>query len=114
MSKVLAFPAANERDAYVQVNTWTRPSGDPWVALKDKTTGATYGWRHYYPHPSACEERVGLVPPPAPSISLDGGTTWSPLKGTDEPSWVSALKADEHYKWHIRREAGRLLARKSK
>jgi hypothetical protein len=112
--KVIAMPPANEREAFIQIASWTRPQGGPWVAIKDKTSGTIYGWRHYYPTPEAAEEKTGITPPPAASVSFDGGTTWSPLKGTDESQWVGALKADEHCKWHIRREAGKLLARKAK
>jgi hypothetical protein len=112
--KVTTVPAVAERDAYVQVSTWTRPDGGPWVPIKDKATGATFAWRHYFPAAQAAEEKVGITPPPAPSVSLDGGITWTPLKGVSESEWVTALKADEHYKWHIRREGARLLARKSK
>jgi hypothetical protein len=115
MSKVIAIPAAAEREAYVQVNTWTKPEGEgPWCPLKDKTSGAVFGWRHYYPLPAACEERTGICPPPEASVSMDGGHTWSPMKGTSESDWVSALKADTYTRWHIRRESGRLLARRVK
>jgi hypothetical protein len=114
VSKVIAMPLTNTRDGYVQENSWTRPEGGPWVPLKDKATGAIFGWRHYYPHPGICEERVGVCPPPAASVSMDGGVTWTPFKGTDEATWVTDLKADTYAKWHIRREAGRLLARRAK
>jgi hypothetical protein len=36
------------------------------------------------------------------------------MKGIDESVWVSALKADTYVRWHVRREAGRLLARRVK
>jgi hypothetical protein len=114
MTKIIAVPAQNDREAYIQLSSWTRPEGGPWAPIKDKTSGAIYGWRHYYPHPEACQERTGITPPPAPSVSLDGGTTWTPFKGVREPDWVTSLKADSQVKWHIRREAGKLLARKAK
>jgi hypothetical protein len=112
--KVIAIPSLNDREAYIQVSAWTRPEGGPWAPIKDKTTGAVHAWRHYYSVPAACEEKTGFVPPPEASISMDGGLTWSPLKGTDEAEWVTALKGDSYCKWHIRREGARLLARKAK
>jgi hypothetical protein len=112
--KVLNMPATDNRDGFVQVQSWTKPEGGPWVPLRDKESGATFGWRHYYPAAQAAEEKVGIYPSPAPSVSFDGGTTWSPLKGTDESAWISALKADECARWHIRRENGKLLARRAK
>jgi hypothetical protein len=113
-NKVIAMPATDKREAYIQVQSWTKPEGGPWAPLKDKQTGATFGWRHYYPTAQVVEERVGMTPPPAASISLDGGVTWTPLKGADETTWVSALKGDTYTRWHIRREGGKLLARKAK
>jgi hypothetical protein len=37
-----------------------------------------------------------------------------PLKGTDEAEWVNSLKSDTYTRWHLRRENGRLLARRAK
>jgi hypothetical protein len=112
--KVIAMPAVESRQAYIQVQSWTKPQGGPWASLKDKTSGAVFAWRHYYPEPSVAEERTGIYPPPVASVSLDEGLTWSPLKGADEASWVSALRADTCTRWHVRREAGKLLARRAK
>jgi hypothetical protein len=106
----------NERhDAYIQINSWSRPSGGPWFPIKDKE-GAIIAWRHYFKDQRVCFEQTGIYPPPAPSFSLDGGFTWNQDKNQDEieEQWISSMKNDIYTRWHIRREGDKLLARKSK
>jgi hypothetical protein len=57
---------------------------------------------------------VGICPPPAPSLSVDGGVTWTPLNGIEEGQWVAYLKGDTFCRWTLRRERGVLFARKAR
>jgi hypothetical protein len=112
MSKVIAIPSNNEFDAFIQVNTWTRPEGvGPWCPVKDKNNGSIRGWRHYYQNPEQALKATGILPPPVASISHDGGVTWTPMNNVKESEWVSALKADPFTRWHVRKERDRVLAR---
>jgi len=111
MFKIIVVPSTEkDKDSYIQLFMWSKPQGGPWCAIRDKN-GAIIGWRHYFKTQKSCEESTGFYPPPAASISKDGGCTWSPLSSVDEKQWIGLLKNDLNRKWWIRRELKGLVAR---